>query len=103
LMAAAAYAPPAAVKVLIDAGAEVNAQDEEGWTPLMRAAYDDDIEKVQILLFAGAELNARNNEGENAWDQTADPEIEDLLVSFGSEVDDDPEIPTIEDFLENAP
>jgi hypothetical protein len=102
LMAAAEYSPPEVVKVLIDAGAEVNARDEEGWTPLMRASYDDDLEKVRLLLFAGAEVNLRNDDGENAWDQTSDPEIEDLLVSFGSEVDNDPDIPTVEDFIEDT-
>ena len=86
LMTAAASAPAEVVKVLLDAGAEVNARDEEGWTPLMRAAYADDFEKVQMLLFAGADVNARNNDGENAWDQTVEEAVEDLLVSFGSEV-----------------
>ncbi len=86
LMRAAASAPAKVVKVLLDAGAEVNARDEEGWTPLMRAAYADDFEKVQVLLFAGAEVNTRNNDGENAWDQTVEEAVEDLLVSFGSEI-----------------
>jgi hypothetical protein len=53
---------------------------------LIKAADRGDIQSVRALLFAGASVNAKDKDGENAWDKTSDPEIEALLVSFGSEV-----------------
>lgn len=52
------------VKVLIDAGANVNVPDEkmmadghlEEWTPLMSTVAEDHLEVVQMLVEAGADL-----------------------------------------------
>jgi len=51
------------VLALIDAGADVNACDELGWTPLMKAAYNADLNRgfadvVQALIDAGANVEA---------------------------------------------
>ena len=42
------------VKSLIAAGADVNAKDEDDWTPLMQAAHNGHIETARLLLKAGA-------------------------------------------------
>lgn len=51
------------VKVLLDAGAEVDARDQRGTTPLMLAALFGNLEMVELLLDNGAELEARDKEG----------------------------------------
>jgi ankyrin repeat protein len=49
---------------LIAEGADVNAADLEGLTPLHAAASRDSVEVVRILLDAGAEVDARSNTGD---------------------------------------
>lgn len=44
---------------LIEAGAEVNAREQYGLTPLHAAAQNGDLPTVQLLLQHGADLNAR--------------------------------------------
>lgn len=53
------------VLLLLSAGASVNAQDLDGWTPLMYAARNeiDGEALVRTLVAAGAELNKKNNRG----------------------------------------
>ena len=53
----------AAVKQLLAAGADVNACDEAGWTPLARAVYNHEqkhgfLDVVQTLIAAGANKEA---------------------------------------------
>ena len=55
---------PSEVQAAIKAGANVNARDEAGWTPLQRAAFKNPNPKViTILLKAGADVNARDEDG----------------------------------------
>jgi ankyrin repeat protein len=61
---------PRAVKAtilhLLRAGANVEALDSDGWTPLMRAVSRPRGHVVELLLAAGANPNARNADGETA-------------------------------------
>ncbi|KXZ41673.1 hypothetical protein GPECTOR_326g47 [Gonium pectorale] len=52
------------VQHLINHGADVNAPDNNGWTPLHTAAYHGQEEIVRILLNANANVNARNKQEE---------------------------------------
>jgi ankyrin repeat protein len=54
--------------MLLDAGADVNACDRDGYTALMMAAqYGHGYPAiVQMLLDAGADVNAKNQSGETA-------------------------------------
>ena len=53
-------------RVLIENGADVNASDAAGITPLMIAARRGNVEGVAMLLKRGAAVNACDQDGENA-------------------------------------
>jgi len=46
----------AAVRAVLDAGADVNQQDEHGWTPLNWASGKGDVAAIQLLLEKGADV-----------------------------------------------
>lgn len=52
-----------AIQNLLAGGVDVNARDEHGRTPLMRAASLGRVEVVRVLLDAGADINSMDNEG----------------------------------------
>ncbi len=57
------------VKLLIDSGAEVNAVDTgEGFTPLMHAAAEGQVEVVHVLLKHKANTAVRDVDGDTAQD-----------------------------------
>ena len=80
-------------KMLIDMGGDVNAYDEDGRTPLMRAVnFSSDI--VRNLLQYGADVNAKDKrDGKPAWQQIAvvstssNPEAETLRLLLAAGVD----------------
>jgi len=53
----------AVVRCLLARGADVNASDESGVTPLYCAAYAGALEVTTLLLAGDAKVNARNKEG----------------------------------------
>jgi hypothetical protein len=55
-----------AVKLLLEAGADPNAQDSSGWTPLMFAVIHRGPIAVKLLLDAGARANTRDELGHTA-------------------------------------
>lgn len=82
LMHAAERGKPATVKILIDAGADLNAVDDDGWSALMRA---NDVESVRLLLNGGADMSLKNKEGKTALALNAEQEdIAKLLRSRGA-------------------
>lgn len=42
------------VKLLLEVGADINAVDIDGWTPLMFAVRDGTIDIVRLLIQSGA-------------------------------------------------
>ncbi|MEW6542805.1 MAG: ankyrin repeat domain-containing protein [Nitrospirota bacterium] len=60
LTLAAAHGHLDTVRALLDKGADVNASDLTGWTPLHAAAYKGDPEVIQLLVEKGALVSASN-------------------------------------------
>jgi uncharacterized protein len=69
------------VFALIEAGADVNAQDSTGFTALMYAALSENQEIVRLLKQAGADSKIANNSGETAIAYTYKPMIKKLISS----------------------
>ena len=59
-------------RALLDAGAEVDARQQSGVTPLMGAAAGDSVELVQLLLAAGADPSLVDDAGRTAFDWATD-------------------------------
>mmetsp|Transcript_48436 Transcript_48436/g.90191 ORF Transcript_48436/g.90191 Transcript_48436/m.90191 type:complete len:678 (+) Transcript_48436:145-2178(+) len=67
LMMAASSGCASLAKLLLDAGADPNAKDCEGTTPLLVACCESgSLDMVQLLLTAGADVNHRNYLGSSA-------------------------------------
>ena len=66
LIEAAARGDTDTVETLLDAGVDVNAKDNEGWTALMWAAQSGHTATVHVLLDAGADANATRDNGATA-------------------------------------
>jgi ankyrin repeat protein len=67
LMRAAQVGDAAIAQALLNHGAAVNAQDDEGKTALMFAAERGNTPMVRLLLDRGASLDTRTAEGATAW------------------------------------
>jgi hypothetical protein len=55
------------VRILLEAGARVDARCSDGWTPLMRACKTGELEVAALLVGAGADIAAKNAEGYTAY------------------------------------
>jgi uncharacterized protein len=59
LHAAAAGRSQTVAKPLLDAGANANARQNGGWTPLHSVAQNGDVDFARVLTDAGADVNVR--------------------------------------------
>jgi len=74
------------VKILIEAGADVNTKNFFGYTPLLWASIYNHKEVVNLLIEAGADINAKNNYGYTALIYASgnnNKDIIDLLKDMG--------------------
>ena len=80
LHSAAAGDHLAVARLLVAAGADVNAPQLQGYRPLHAAAQNGNAELVELLLAAGADPNARNDAGQSPADLAAAAGHEDLAA-----------------------
>ena len=78
-----------AVKQFLGDGVDVNAEDENGWTPLHHAAWQGRNEIAELLIAKGADVNAKDGVGRTPLNEAAlngRKEIVELLIAEGADV-----------------
>jgi len=80
------------VAALIAAGADVNARDSFGVTPLMYAAISGSAEVIRLMLKSGADVKAKDTDGRTVLieclttENDLPPEIVEELIQAGADV-----------------
>jgi len=79
------------VSALIAIGADIETEDDEGWTPLHWAARMESFEVAQLLIQSGADIEAEDNEGWTPLSHSGEnycgtslPVVAQLLVQYGA-------------------
>ncbi|XP_060085355.1 myotrophin-like [Ylistrum balloti] len=67
------------LKLLIEKGADVNAEDKHGMTPLLAAIYENHVECVKVLVENGASRNGKTLQGQS-YSEIASAEVKKLLA-----------------------
>src|SRR5205085_300631 len=77
-------------RLLAQAGADLNVQDEKGDSPLhtvsRRWPSDDNLNVLHALIENGADLNARNQEGDTPLMTASSAEMAQVLVDAGADI-----------------
>src|SRR5882724_10215584 len=79
-----------AVRILLDAGADINATDTFGRTVIFRASHHDQIDLMQVLVKAGVDLSVRDRQGLTVL-LTAAIEKKPAVLRFLNKIGDKPE------------
>ncbi|MCL2334850.1 MAG: ankyrin repeat domain-containing protein [Endomicrobia bacterium] len=77
------------VKLLIANGADVNAKNSFGDTPLLSYAYRSNADIIKVLIDAGADVNASSKKGETPLMRAAkfnDINVAKLLIDSGADI-----------------
>jgi hypothetical protein len=70
------------VKILLEAGTNVNLQDRFGYTVLMDATLNNSVKIIRLLLEHGADASLMDDRGYNSLNLATD-EIRSLIAEFG--------------------
>jgi len=76
------------VTALLNRGANIDAQDQNGWTALMWSVSHGDLKVIQLLLDGGANINVRDQKGSTALAEAAERgyiKIVKLLLEKGAD------------------
>ncbi len=73
LITAAVFGKPEMAEILLDAGADINFQNNDGSTALISAAFFGRPEIVQLLLERGADKSIKNKYGTTAYENVIPP------------------------------
>ncbi len=87
---ASRYGHKEIARMLIDAGADINIKDGDGWTPLHWASNNSQIEITKMLIDAGADENVQDNKGRTPLHMAArwnEIEVAKILIDAGSRFD----------------
>jgi ankyrin repeat protein len=89
LTSAASCSDIEGVKALLASGADVNERDPDGWTALLYAVVQGNLEMARVLLKAGANVNLPAPDGWTPlmktclWDRV---ELVTLLLDYGADL-----------------
>ena len=83
---------PDMIKVLLEAGLNLNARDKYGYTPLLRAAWGNkNPDVIKTLLAAGADLKAKTKNGSTplhlAAQNNENPDMIEALLAAGAKLE----------------
>ena len=76
-------------RMLVDRGADVSAQDENGWIPLHRASSMGHIDVVQMLVECGADVSTQDKDGRTPLHRASSMghiDVAQMLVERGADV-----------------
>jgi ankyrin repeat protein len=73
-----------AARLLIQYGANIEARDVDGRTPLHHAAMDCHSDVAQALIEAGADVNARSADGQTPLHEASCRKVAELLIKAGA-------------------
>ncbi len=82
LCLAATYGHWALIEFLLARGADINAKDEAGWTPLRAATVHYQVATVRLLLQKGADQRKEDNRGHTPFYNVAKRGLCDLATLF---------------------
>ena len=93
LLSAAGSGDLAAAKAAVAAGAALEAVDDRGRTPLVRAAYGNHVELAGYLVGLGADVNHKDDTVQSPYliataEVGDDPRLLDLFLTHGARVND---------------
>lgn len=70
------------VKILIGKGLEINKPDKYGYTPLMNASREGEIESVKLLLKANADINFKGRTNGTALIYACHNQVSNILIKL---------------------